>query len=221
MILRLKSENFLRTRVLAVFGPMAPLAKGDDDADYEDEVVKPRRKRARPAQGVLYPRLRRGRAHPPTTGAGRARQAQGAWGRLSRRRARRGRNPRPRNSTKIALEPLQYYLRSLYDRHRIARPEIVPARPRPAPGQWRTETTHTGRPDDPPGRRHPRLRPPGPLVARSGRFRAALSSSPSRVFEVKRGDRSTDHGIPACRSGQLTPVDLVGVRKCTFHAPGS
>ena len=56
MILRLKSENFLRTRVLAVFGPsvlavfgpMAPLAKGDDDADYEDEVVKPRRKRARP-----------------------------------------------------------------------------------------------------------------------------------------------------------------------------
>ena len=27
---------------------MAPLAKGDDDADYEDEVVKPRRKRARP-----------------------------------------------------------------------------------------------------------------------------------------------------------------------------
>ena len=27
---------------------MAPLAKGDDDADYEDEAVKPRRKRARP-----------------------------------------------------------------------------------------------------------------------------------------------------------------------------
>ena len=48
MILRLKSENFLRTRVLAVFGPMAPLAKGDDDADYEDEAVIPRRKRARP-----------------------------------------------------------------------------------------------------------------------------------------------------------------------------
>ena len=109
MILRLKSENFLRTRVLAVFGPMAPLAKGDDDADYEDEVVKPGRKRARPPKECCI----RGCA-----GDGRIRlpleldahvklKAQAPGLSLPR-----GRKPRPRNSTKIALELLQYYLRT-------------------------------------------------------------------------------------------------------------
>ena len=88
---------------------MAPLAKGDDDADYEDEVVKPRRKRARPTPKECCIR--------GCAGDGRIRlplelDAHVKLRRRAHRRAEMGRKPRPRNSTKIALELLQYYLRT-------------------------------------------------------------------------------------------------------------